>query len=149
MTGCNASSGYRIYITPASGSGISTSYEAENGTLSNGANIQSVNACSGGKCVGYLGGTGTTNGTVVINNVNVATAGTHSMTIYYVSSDTRTIYVTPNSGAFSGVPCTGTGDWTSVASVTTNIKLNAGNNIIKLDNGSATYAPDIDRIVIN
>lgn len=149
MTGCNASSGYRIYITPASGSGISTSYEAENGTLSNGANIQSVNACSGGKCVGYLGGTGTTNGTVVINNVNVATAGTHSMTIYYVSSDTRTIYVTPNSGTFSGVPCTGTGDWNSVASVTTNINLKAGNNIIKLDNGSATNAPDIDRIVID
>jgi hypothetical protein len=149
MTVCNASSGYRIYITAGSGSGGSgTSYESESGTLSNGAVVQSVAACSGGQCVGYLGGT-STNGTVVISNVNVTTAGTHSMTIYYVSSDTRTIYVTPNSGAFIGVSCPGTGNWTSVSSVTTNVTLNAGNNTIKLDNGSGAYAPDIDRIVVN
>jgi len=70
------------------------------------------------------------------------------MTIYYVSSDTRTIYVTPNGGSWFGVSCSGTGNWTSVASVTTSVTLNAGNNTIKLDNGSGSWAPDVDRIVV-
>ncbi len=147
MTGCNATSGYRIYVTPGSSSG--TSYEAESGTLSNGAVLQSASFCSGGYKVGWLGGS--SNGTVVISNVNVASAGTHTMTIYYVSSDTRTVYVTPNSGSWFGVQCPGTGNWNTLSSVTTSVTLNAGNNTIKLDNGSAGNigAPDIDRIVID
>ncbi len=149
MTGCNSSSGYRIYVTPGSGIASGTSYEAESGTLSNGAVLQSASYCSGGYKVGYLGGS--SNGTVVINNVNVSNAGTHSMTIYYVSSDNRTVYVTPNSGSWFGVQCPGTGSWSTLSSVTTTVTLNAGNNTIKLDNGSAGNigAPDIDRIVIN
>lgn len=146
MTGCNSSSGYRIFITAGTG-GTGTSYEAESGALSNGAVVQSVGAASGGKVVGYLGGA-STNGTVVISNVNAAAAGTHSMTIYYVSSGTRTLYVTPNGGSWFGVSCSGTGNWTSVASVTTSVTLNAGNNTIKLDNGSGSWAPDVDRIVV-
>lgn len=146
MTGCNASSGYRIYITPGTVSG--TNYEAESGTLSNGAIVQSKSFCSGGYDVGYLGGS--SNGTVVISNVYVSTAGTHSLTIYYVSSENRTVYVTPNNGSWFGVSCPGTGNWNTVSAITTNISLNAGNNTIKLDNGSGTaYAPDIDRIVVN
>ncbi|MDF2941838.1 MAG: glycosyl hydrolase family 39 [Herbinix sp.] len=147
MTGCNASSGYRIYVTPGSVSG--SSYEAESGTLSNGAVIQSASFCSGGNKVGYLGGS--SNGTVIINNVNVSTAGTYSLTIYYVSSDNRTIYVTPNGGSWFGVQCPGSGSWSTLSSITTSVTLNAGNNTIKLDNGTSGNigAPDIDRIVIN
>lgn len=146
MTDCNASSGYRIYITPGTVNG--TSYEAESGTLSNGAVAQSKSFCSGGYNVGYLGGS--SNGTVVISNVNVSTAGTHTMTIYYVSSENRTVYVTPNSGSWFGVSCPGTGNWSTVSSITTNVTLNAGSNTIKLDNGSGTaYAPDIDKIIVN
>jgi hypothetical protein len=147
----NASSGYRIYITPGTNSTGGTSYEAENGVRSNGAIVQNNSACSGGANVGYLGGgTGSSNGTVVINNVNVPTAGTYNMTIYYLSGETRTVYVTANNGSWYGVNCPGTNSWTSVASVTTTVNLNAGNNTIKLDNGSGTeFAPDIDRIVIH
>lgn len=147
MTGCNATSGYRIYITPGSVSG--TSYEAESGTLSNGAVIQSANFCSGGYKVGYLGGS--SNGTAIINNVNVSSTGTHTLTIYYVSSDNRTIFITPNGGSWFGVQCPGTGNWGTLSSITTSVTLNAGNNTIKLDNGTSgnVGAPDIDRIIVN
>jgi hypothetical protein len=148
----NASSGYRVYITP--GTGVitnGTSYEAESGARSNGAIVQNNSSCSGGANVGYLGGgTGSDNGTVVISNVNVPTSGTYNMTIYYLSGETRTVYVTPNNGSWYGVNCPGSGNWNAVSSVTTTVTLNAGNNTIKLDNGSGTeFAPDIDRIVIH
>jgi len=51
------------------------SFEAESGTLSNGASLQSCSGCSGGSQVGFLGGP--SNGAVVVP-VNVSTAGLYN-----------------------------------------------------------------------
>jgi RHS repeat-associated protein len=62
-----------------------TSYEAEASanTLSGGAVVATCSACSGGKEVGFIG----EGGVLEVNNVSVASAGTYSMTIYYVDGD--------------------------------------------------------------
>jgi alpha-galactosidase len=124
---------------------FSQSFEAESGTLSNGASLQSCAECSGGSQVGYLGGP--SNGTVVVP-VNVSAAGLYNLTIYYSTADPRVIYVTPNNGNYTGISCPPSGGWSTVGSISMNITLNAGSNSIRLDNGAGNYAPNIDRIVL-
>jgi alpha-galactosidase len=121
------------------------SYEAEAGTLTGGADIQSCSSCSGSSLVGYLGGPG--DGMTSIP-VNVSSAGVYNITIYYATADPRTIYVTPNSGAYVRVDCLPSGGWSTVASTSTNITLNAGSNVIHLDNGQGGYGPNIDKITL-
>lgn len=118
-------------------------YEAESGILSGGANIQSCSSCSGSSQVGYLGGP--TNGMVSIP-ISVSVAGNYTLTIYYCTADPRTIFVTPNNGAYTGINCAASGGWTTIDSTTTDLALNAGNNIIRLDNGQGGYGPNIDKI---
>jgi alpha-galactosidase len=124
-----------------------TKYEAESGTITGGAVKTAASWASGGYYVGYIGGgTTATNGICTIT-VNVSSAGTHTLTIYYAVSGTRTFYITPNSGSYFGVSCTGS-SWSADASVATSITLNAGNNTIKFDNGSGAWAPDLDYILV-
>lgn len=124
---------------------FSQSFEAETGTRTGGANLQSCSGCSGGTMVGNLGGP--TNGTVVVP-VNVSTAGLYTLTIYYCTADPRVIYVTPNGGNYTGVNCPPSGGWSTVGSTSMNITLSAGSNTIKLDNGAGGWGPNIDRIVL-
>lgn len=118
------------------------SYEAETGVLSNGADIQGCGGCSGGSQVGNLG-----NGAVVIP-VTVATAGTYNLTISYSTGDPRTINVTPNGGNYIAVSCPASGGWSTVATTTASIVLNAGSNSIRLDNPNG-YGPNIDKIAFD
>ncbi|MCF0064605.1 T9SS type A sorting domain-containing protein [Dyadobacter sp. LJ419] len=120
---------------------FSQSFEAESGTLANGADIQNCDACSSQKMVGNLGG-----GSVTIP-VNVATAGNYRLTLSYATGDQRTINVTPNGGDFIAVTCPASGGWSAVASIGVNVPLQAGNNSIKLDNAFG-YGPNVDKIVL-
>src|SRR5207248_2192240 len=68
------------------------SYEAENGTAAGGATVYDC-ACSNGKKVGFLGGSGY----VVMPTVTVATAGTYLMQLSYLDGDSsRTGILTVN-----------------------------------------------------
>jgi len=117
--------------------------EAEAGTRSGAAVTASCPACSGGSKVGFIGN-GSAN--YVTLTLNVASAGTKTMTIYYLVSGTRDFFVSVNGGA--GVQKTLSGSsWSTPVSSTMNVTLNAGSNTIKFYNNSA-YAPDLDRIVI-
>nr|WP_295922818.1 T9SS type A sorting domain-containing protein [uncultured Dyadobacter sp.] len=118
------------------------SFEAESGVLSNGADIQGCGGCSGGSQVGNLG-----NGAVVIP-VTVAAAGTYNLTISYSTGDPRTINVTPNGGSYIAVSCPASGGWSTVATTTASIVLNAGSNSIRLDNPNG-YGPNIDKIAFS
>jgi alpha-galactosidase len=122
---------------------FSQTYEAESGTLTGGANVQSCSGCSAGNQVGYLGGP--TNGMVTIP-VNVSTTGNYTLTIYYCTADPRTIYVTPNNGNYTGINCPTSGGWATVDSINFDLPLNVGNNTIRLDNGQGGYGPNIDKI---
>ncbi|MBB5638090.1 alpha-galactosidase [Pedobacter cryoconitis] len=121
-----------------------TIYEAETGTLSGGANIQSCNSCSGSKMVGNLGGT--TNGSL-LSSVNVSTAGTYNLTVYYATNDPRSIFLKVNNNAAIQLPCFSSGGWTTVATTTVVVNLNSGNNTIKMDNNSG-WAPNVDKLEI-
>jgi hypothetical protein len=120
------------------------SVEAEIGALFGGARITDCSTCSGGKGVGNIGGV-PQNGIVVVP-VNVSVAGTYIMEVFYLSGEQRTVYVTPNDGNFFGVTCPNTGGWDVVGSVKVSVSLRAGDNTIKLDNGSGNYGPDLDKI---
>jgi alpha-galactosidase len=94
---------------------------------------------------GNLGGP--SNGTVTVP-VNVSAAGLYTLTIHYATADPRVIYVTPNNGNYTGINCAPSGGWSTVASTSMNVTLNAGGNTIKLDNGAGGWGPNIDRITL-
>lgn len=120
-------------------------YESEAGTRANGADIQVCAACSGSNLVGNLGGTA--NGSVT-NTVNVSTTGVYNLTVYYATNDPRSFFLKVNAGAATELPCLPSGGWSTVASTTTVVTLNAGNNTIRLDNPSG-WAPNADKLVIS
>lgn len=122
-------------------------YEAEDGNLLGGASVLSSSQASGGYKVGNIGGTAT-NGICTISNVNAATAGSKTLTVYYLSAVDRTFYVTVNNGGYVALNCTGSGSWNTVSTATMTVNLNAGDNTIKFDNGAGAYAPDLDKITI-
>ncbi|MEU8380831.1 carbohydrate-binding protein [Streptosporangium sp. NPDC048865] len=119
--------------------------EAENpaNTLTGGAATASCPTCSGGAKVGYVG-----NGaTLTFNNVAASTAGTHTLTISYLSAVARTATVRINNGTATTVDFPATADWNTVGTRTLTVTLAAGNNTITIANPGG-WAPDIDRITI-
>jgi hypothetical protein len=130
-----------------SGGGTLTSYEAEaaGNTFSGAVKPGACTGCSGGEKVRFIGD-GASN-FLVINNINVSTAGNYTLTIYYVVSGTRSFSISVNGGAAISFTVSGTTWEAPGAPVAVTIPLNAGSNSIKFFNNSA-FAPDIDRITI-
>ncbi len=102
-------------------------------------------ACTGGNKIGFIGKT--SSNYVTINNVNVTTAGTYNMTVFGVSGEERTFYISVNGGSAKTLKLFGP-DWHRSTASTTTVSLKAGNNSIKFYNNSV-YAPDLDRIMIS
>lgn len=126
----------------STGSGNKVSYEAENGSLTQGSVIMDKGIASGGKMVGDLGGT--TNGICTIT-VNAPAACTANVDIYYTTNGTRTFYVTANNDPYFGVECEGN-NWNVIQKKTIQVDLKAGDNTIKFDNGTGNWAPNLDKI---
>ena len=122
-------------------------YEAESSadTLAGGASVADCGACSGGKKIGNLGGSGT----LTIPDVTVSKAGTYLVAIAYVDGDSsRTVVVTVNGTAFK-LPLSGTNnnDWGTPQTVTVPVQLKAGANTIQFGNPT-DYVSDIDKITL-
>jgi hypothetical protein len=133
-----------IRAVPTTGGGsVSVEAEASGNTLAGAAAVASCSTCSGGAKVRFIGNSAA-NYEVV--NVNVAAAGSKQLQITYELSGTRSFFVSVNGGAGVEVPVTGT-SWSTPASTTITVSLNAGANTIKFFNNGA-YAPDLDRITI-
>lgn len=132
--------------TPTGGGTVYFEAEAANNTLSGAAVIVNEASCSGGKKVGYLGNGA--NNYVTFNGINVTSGGNYTLTIYYLSAETRTFYTSVNAGAGPTVACNSSGGWSTVASITATVSLNSGNNTIKFYNNGA-YCPDLDRIGVS
>jgi hypothetical protein len=136
-----------VTLVVGTGGTTVTSYEAEaagntfSGTVKPGA----CSGCSGGEKARFIGN-GASN-FLVINNINVSTAGNYTLTIYYVVSGTRSFSISVNGGAEISFTVSGTTWEAPGAPVAVTIPLNAGSNSIKFFNNSA-FAPDMDRITI-
>jgi hypothetical protein len=131
--------------TPDAGGPISYEAESPANTIGGGATIYSCSGCSGGKKVGYLGGTGY----LTFNNVTVSKPGTYLMNVAYVDGDSsRTAVITVNGTPFN-LPLSGTNnnDWDTVQTAIVPVQLNAGANTIKFGNPT-DYMSDIDKITL-
>lgn len=135
-----------IRATPTSGGGGTTTVEAEaaGNTLAGAAATATCSTCSGGAKVRFIGNSAANY--EIVNNVNVATAGSKTLTITYELSGTRTFFVSVNGGTATQVAVTGT-SWSAPATTTVTVSLNAGNNTIKFFNDTG-YAPDLDKISV-
>ena len=129
---------------PPPPTGSNTSYEAEapTNTLGGNATVVSCSVCSGGEKVGNLGN----GGTLQFNNVNEASAGIYTLTIYYIDGDAgRPAYLSINGGSGVLLDFHGNGNWNQVQTMQVSVQLKAGNNTIKFFDPT-DWSPDIDRI---
>jgi len=138
--------GHGTVMLRVHGGGATTRIEAEDSgnTLAGAAVIAGCSACSGGKKVGYIGN-GSAN-YVTVNNIAESAAGSHTITIAYVLSGSRSFYVSVNGGSDVQLSLTGS-SWSSPATTTLTVQLKAGSNSIRFHNDSA-YGPDLDAITI-
>lgn len=115
-------------------------YEAENGTLIGGAQVASSPNSSSRNSVRMIG----YNGTDAIN-VSQEKSGIYDMSIYYISGDNRSFFISVNNGLALEVSNLNSGGWDKVAVKKVKIALKSGENTIKFYN-NLNYAPDLDKI---
>ncbi len=84
---------------------------------------------------------------MTVNNIAESAAGSHTVTITYLLSGSRSFYVSVNGGADTQLALTGT-SWSTPVTTTLTVQLKAGSNSIKFHNDSA-YAPDLDVISVS
>ncbi|HEY5583070.1 MAG TPA: CBM35 domain-containing protein [Ruminiclostridium sp.] len=89
---------------------------------------------------------------LTFKNINIETAGTYMITIYYVSGQQRNLTMSVNGLDPTIVTCPEVkdNDWSSVGKITTPISLIPGKNNITFSCDAVTmWGPNLDRIVIN
>ena len=121
-----------------------STYEAEQATLSGTVTAGFSNYFSGLSKAGNIGG-GPAN-TVTFSNVTVPSTGTYQLEIDYATSGPRTLVVTVNNNAPVSLNLDGS-TFDDPRATILRIPLKAGTNIIQMGNPTG-YAPDLDRIVI-
>lgn len=126
-----------FFIIPSTSN--SDIFEAEDGQLSNGAEIQSCDSCSGGQQVGNLGGDSQGFFTY---DVEVEETGLYNLTLFFSSGDPRSIFISANDGTPIEVVCD-SGDWSVVGQIDVEIELTNGVNTIKFFNDEG-FGPNID-----
>ena len=128
-----------------SGGAVRIEAEAPANTLAGAAKTATCTACSGGHKVGYIGN-GAAN-YVAVNGINETSAGARTLTITYLLSGSRSLYISVDGGPDIVENLTGTSFSTPV-SISVPVTLNAGPNTIKFHNDTA-YAPDLDVVTVS
>jgi alpha-galactosidase len=118
---------------------------ASGNTIAGAAKVASCAGCANGEKVGYIGD-GAAN-YVTINDVDVADAGTYSLTFVYCLDGSRTFDISVNGGSGTAVALTGV-NWNYPVDDTISVALKAGENTIKFYNDSA-YGPDLSEITVS
>jgi hypothetical protein len=141
--------GTKIYVAVADARLERTRYEAETGYSDAYTEIDwgkcqysEASFCSGGYKVGYIGGSEKND--LQWRNVYSKTGGKYSLTIGYISGESRSITVSVN-GKKVKTQSYNSGGWEKVGKKTMDITLKSGNNVIRLSNTSG-WMPDIDYI---
>ena len=122
--------------------GSAQTYEFENGTRTNNADIQNCDSCSG-KIVGNLGG----NSSVSVN-ATVASSGWYNLQLFYCTGDPRTIRLTAGSATPIAIPCDPSGGWSTAASKNLSVYLNSGTTTLLWDNPNS-WAPNLDKFILS
>lgn len=142
--------GTKIYVAEAETRLERTRYEAETGYSKayseidwNICQYSEASYCSGGYKVGYIGGSNSNN-YLEWSNVYSKEGGDYKLTIGYICGENRTINVYVNGKKVKGLSCN-SGGWEKVAKKTLDIKLEQGENTIRLVNTSG-WMPDLDYI---
>jgi alpha-galactosidase len=123
----------------------STTYEAENATLTGTASPSYCAYCSGASEAGNIGGGPGNN--VTFTNVVVPRAGTYQLEIDYLTSGSRSYTITVNDGPGTQLNLNGS-SFSLPTSTVIPVQLHAGSNTIQPSNATG-YAPALDRIAIN
>ena len=124
-----------------------TIYEAESGVRNGTAGLENNN-----QYVGNLGN-GIDNW-VEIRNVTVPTSGSYRITVSYASGDdTRALTLRMNGNDLTRITknVPNTGGWNTTGTITYDVALQSGINIIRLYNANTsgkTYAPPVDKISV-
>lgn len=149
--------GTRIYLLTAEKRLERTLYEAETAYLGKYQEIFNNQAyksaiyetnsnCSGGAYVGWLGSDPKND--LQWRNVFSDHGGDYTMTLYYITGDSRNITVDVNGEKVKTLSCN-SGSWSTVASKTLTVTLQPGNNVIRLYNtSSSSWMPNIDRMTL-
>jgi hypothetical protein len=125
--------------------------EADTTTLGGSARVVAYPGASGGSVVRDVGAWSASSqpGTVTFNNVVVATAGSYSLTVYFVDIDDDNdlgLTVTISGGNTVTIPISGPSRCCATKTIT--VTLAAGSNTIILGNPNG-HAPAIDKIVLS
>ncbi|MET7573945.1 hypothetical protein ABZT04_36485 [Streptomyces sp. NPDC005492] len=145
VTGMDALDAYQLLITPATGAPTwQQTYEAENATAVN-ANRLSASSASNGGYVGQIDHkTDMRDDSFVDFLVNVPTARSYTMTVKYANATgaNSTQGLAYNGGSWSTVtyPPTSSGWGHPTGSVTVNVSLHAGYNMIRLAKGAPGFS---------
>ena len=135
----NATDSHRIGATYVDAL-IQTEYEAEQGTLSEGATIQDCGSCSNNQQVGNLGGSAQNYFTY---DLDLLQAGDYEMELSFSSGDPRSIFIAVNDQEPVEVVCD-SGDWSTVGTISVTLTFASGTNTIKFYNDN-DYGPNIDK----
>ena len=145
--------GTKIYVAEAETRLERTRYEAETGYSKAYSEIEwnicqysEASYCSGGYKVGYIGGSNSNN-YLEWRNVYSKEGGDYKLSIAYICGESRTINVYVNGKKVKGISCN-SGGWEKVAKKNIDIKLEQGENTIRLVNTS-NWMPDIDYIDVD
>lgn len=142
--------GTKIYTAEAQTRLERTRYEAETGYSKAYSEIEwnicqysESNLCSCGHKVGYIGGSNANN-YLEWRNVYSKEGGDYELTIAYICGESRNITVNVNGKKVKTLSCN-SGGWGTVGTKTLDIKLEPGENTIRLTNTSG-WMPDLDYI---
>jgi endoglucanase len=137
-----------VFTIPQSASADPVTYQSENATISQGLAESNHAGFTGSGFVNFDNVTGS----YVEYSVNAAAAGTHSLTFRYANGTTanRPVNVTVNgSSGVSNLAFPGTGAWTNWQTVTTNVTLTAGTNLIRTTATTANGGPNADSLTVD
>jgi predicted secreted protein len=125
-----------------------TEYQAESATLSQAAVATNHTGFTGTGFVDYVN----TTGGYIEWTVNVAAAGTHSLTLRYANGTTvnRPMDISVNGSVVAaGRAFNGTGSWDTWADSTLSATLTAGVNTVRATATTANGGPNIDKLTVS
>uniref|UniRef100_A0A8H7NCE2 CBM6 domain-containing protein n=1 Tax=Bionectria ochroleuca TaxID=29856 RepID=A0A8H7NCE2_BIOOC len=125
-----------------------SAYEAEAGTLSNGAVTVSCSGCSGGTAVGYIGGS--SGGTLRLSGLSSGATSRATLKVRYANGDSGERYGSVNvNGVSQSIAFLPTSSGQSAGTSAVHVNLNSGSgNTFQITGLNGQYGPDVDRVLI-
>ncbi|CAG9951805.1 unnamed protein product [Clonostachys rosea f. rosea IK726] len=122
-----------------------SAYEAEAGTLSNGAVTVSCSGCSGGTAVGYIGGS--SGGTLRLSGLSSGATSRATLKVRYANGDSGERYGSVNvNGVSQSIAFLPTSSGQSAGTSAVHVNLNSGSgNTFQITGLNGQYGPDVDR----